>query len=65
MECDFDLLKPETWIWGKSVDKSGSPHKWVKIDKFCSFSPGKLRYRAICQCVFDWDGDKTNSAVGL
>ena len=25
--------------------------------------PGKQRYRAFCQCLFEYDGDKTNSAI--
>ena len=36
----------------------------IKIDKFLFF-PGKQRYRVFCQCIFEWDGDKTNGAVGL
>ena len=29
------------------------------------FSPGKQIYRAFRPCLFEWDGDETNSAVGL
>ena len=35
-----------------------------KCPKYCNtyrqvFSPGKQRYRAFCQCLFKWDGDKS------
>ena len=36
VEFHFDLLIPVLWIWGKSVNKSGSRHYWVNDLPMCT-----------------------------